>query len=108
MFLRDISGQLFADLALVLSVAVVASLFIAATVIPAAASKWLRDTKLDDPHSGWWDAITAKIMTVTDSDRNRKSLIAGLFASATILTWSLLPRRTICQKASKGGFLRSL
>ena len=38
MFLKDASGQLFADLALVISVAVTASLFIAVTVIPTAAS----------------------------------------------------------------------
>lgn len=102
MFLRDISGQLFADLALVLSVAVVSSLLIAVTVIPAAASKWLKDTKLDDPHSGWWDTITAKIMTVTDSNRNRKLLIAGLFASATLLTWILLPRADFLPKGEQG------
>jgi multidrug efflux pump subunit AcrB len=90
-FLRDISGQLFADLALVISVAVITSLLIAVTVVPTAASKWLKETKLDDPHSDWWDSITARIMNLTESDGRRKSLIGGLFVGATVLTWSLLP-----------------
>ena len=77
MFLRDVSGQLFADLALVISVAVIASLIIAVTVIPTAALNWLRDTKLVDPHRDWWDTAAKKIMSLTDSDRSRKSLIAG-------------------------------
>ncbi len=91
MFLRDVSGQLFADLALVISVAVVASLFIALAVVPTAASKWLKDAKLDDLHSSWWDTATQRIMSLTASARRRRSLIIGLFAGATILTWVLLP-----------------
>lgn len=102
MFLKDVSGQLFADLALVISVAVVASLFIAVTVIPVAASKWLHDVKLDDPHSGWWDAATAKIMAVTDSRRNRRSIIAGLFVGATVLTWTLIPPADYLPKGKQG------
>lgn len=102
MFLRDVSGQLFADLALVLSVVVVASLIIAVTVIPAAASRWLKDTKLDDPHTKWWDTVTNKVMTVTDSNRNRKSLIGGLFVGATVLTWALLPAADYLPKGEQG------
>jgi multidrug efflux pump subunit AcrB len=102
LFLNDLSGQLFADLALVISVAVIASLFIAVTVIPTAASNWLRDTRLHDPHSDWWDKITAKIMFLTDSSRNRKSLIGGLFVGATMLTWFLLPPADYLPKGEQG------
>jgi len=102
MFLSDVSGQIFADLALVISVAVVASLFIAITVIPTAAAKWLKDTRLNDPHSDWWDSITSKIMTVTDSRRNRRSLIAGLFVGASVLTWLMLPRADYLPKGEQG------
>jgi len=102
MFLNDVSGQLFADLALVLSVAVVASLIISVTVIPAAASRWLRNTRLDDLHSGWWDSITDRIMTVTDSSRRRKSLSAGLFLGATALTLVLMPPADYLPKGEQG------
>lgn len=102
MFLSDVSGQLFADLALVLSVAVVASLIISVTVIPTAASKWLKDTKLDDLHSGWWDAITARIMAATDNSRRRKILIAGLFIGASSLTLVLMPPADYLPKGEQG------
>ena len=91
MFLKDVSGQLFADLALVISVSVVASLLIAMTVIPTAASKWLRHERLEDLHSGWWRAITQKIMRLTDSATYRKFLVTGLFLGATVFTWLLVP-----------------
>lgn len=102
MFLKDISGQLFADLALVISVAVTASLIIAVTVIPAAASKWIRDSKHDDLHKAWWDQITCRIMSLTDSDRNRKMLITGLFVGATFLTWVLIPPADYLPKGKQG------
>ncbi|MCH8248967.1 MAG: efflux RND transporter permease subunit [Proteobacteria bacterium] len=102
MFLKDISGQLFADLALVISVAVTASFIIAVTVIPAAASKWIRDSKHDDLHKEWWDQITRRIMSLTDSDRNRKMLITGLFVGATFLTWALIPPADYLPKGKQG------
>lgn len=101
-FLNDLSGQLFADLAIVISVAVIASFLIAVTVIPAASASWLTATKLADPHIRWWDTITARIMKITDSRRNRASLIFGLFSVATILTWSLLPQANYLPKGEQG------
>ena len=41
-FLKDVSGQLFADLAIVIAVAVTASLIIAVSIIPTAAAHWLK------------------------------------------------------------------
>ncbi len=102
MFLQDISGQLFADLALVISVAVIASLFIAVTVIPAAAANWIRDSNQGDLHASWWDSITSKIMSVTGTQRRRTGLVAGLFLGATILTWGLLPNADYLPKGKQG------
>jgi multidrug efflux pump subunit AcrB len=45
-FMRDIAGQLFADLALAIAMAVIAALLIAVTVIPTAANNWLRNVQL--------------------------------------------------------------
>jgi multidrug efflux pump subunit AcrB len=70
-FLKDVSGQLFADLAIAISVAVVTSLFIAVTVIPASAAKWLKSVRLDDPHAAWWQRITDAIMRLTDSSAKK-------------------------------------
>jgi multidrug efflux pump subunit AcrB len=102
MFLKDVSGQIFADLALVISVAVIASLIISVTVIPTAAASWLKDTKLDDPHSHWWASATRSIMRVTDSTKIRKMLIAGLFTGATLLTWLLIPPADYLPKGKQG------
>ena len=90
-YLQDISGQLFADLALVISVAVSASLIIAISIIPTAAAKWLKEIKLEDPHVEWWDSITRLVMRWTDVARVRHAIIVGAFVGASILTWSLMP-----------------
>lgn len=102
MFLQDVSGQLFADLALVISVAVIASLIIAVTVIPTAASHWLKDARVDDLHSHWWENATRTIMRLTDNDKVRKSLIAGLFGGATLFTWLLIPPADYLPEGKQG------
>ncbi len=50
LFIEDIEGQLFSDLALTISIAVAISLLIAVTVLPAAAGGWLK------PHGGMGSA----------------------------------------------------
>ena len=91
LFLKDLSAKLFADLALAISVAVVTSLIIAITVIPTATANWLRRGRTTDLHADWWRKITASIMTLTDGVWRRRSLVTGLFVSATALTILLLP-----------------
>ena len=101
-FLQDISGQLFADLAIVIAVAVTASLIIALTVIPTAAAKWLKDVRLEDAHKDWWQKLTALIMRLTDSAKFRHAWIVGLFAGASLLTWALLPPADYLPKGNQG------
>ncbi|MBT8143047.1 MAG: efflux RND transporter permease subunit, partial [Gammaproteobacteria bacterium] len=78
LFLRDIAGQLFSDLALAISIAVIISLIIAVTVIPTAANTVLRDIKLVDPHSNWWNTATAFIMRITNTAKARAVWIIAL------------------------------
>jgi multidrug efflux pump subunit AcrB len=101
-FLKDVSGQLFADLAIVISVAVIASLVIALAIIPTAAAKWLKEVRLDDKHRDWWDTLTGKIMWLTDSTKVRRALIVGLFAGASSITWALLPPADYLPKGNQG------
>ena len=101
-FLKDVSGQLFADLALVISVAVIASLVIALSVIPTAAAKWLEGVRLEDPHKNWWERATGTIMRVTDRRRVRLALIAGIFMGATLLTWLLVPPADYLPEGKQG------
>ena len=50
-FLQDVEGQLFADLALTIAIAVSISLVVAVTVLPTAAAKWLNIKGADDRHA---------------------------------------------------------
>jgi len=91
-FLDDEAGQLFADLALTISVAVVASLIFALTVIPTAAAAWLRHAKLEDRHANWWRAATGAIMSLTDTPLRRAMWIAALLTLPVLTTWALAPK----------------
>jgi multidrug efflux pump subunit AcrB len=90
-FLRDEAGQLFGDLAISISVAVIASLLVAVTVLPSSASKWLSGAKLVDNHRHWWRYLTDHIMTATDTPGRRRSWIAGLTIIPFLLAALLLP-----------------
>lgn len=92
LFLKDIAGQLFADLALAISIAVVISLVIAVTVIPTAASSLLKNIELKDNHSNWWDNITQLIMRLTNTAKARFIWIACLLIIGSSLTVTLLPK----------------
>ena len=70
-FLKDESGQLFADLALTIAATVSLSLLVAVTVLPAAAASWLRNIEMHDPHAHWWDNTSNFVMSLTDTPRRR-------------------------------------
>ncbi len=91
LFLADEAGQLFADLALTISVAVCLSLLVAVVVLPTAAMSWLKQTKLADPHEQWWDGITARIMRLT-GPTGRKFWIVGLLTLPLLLVFFLVPK----------------
>ncbi|MEE9287725.1 MAG: efflux RND transporter permease subunit, partial [Gammaproteobacteria bacterium] len=91
-FLADEAGQLFADLALTISVAVCASLVVAVTVIPTAASQWLRHQTLHDPHRHWWVAASGAIMRLTDTPFRRAMWIIVLLSVPVVGAYKLLPK----------------
>jgi len=91
-FLEDEAGQLFADLALTIAVAVVTSLIFALTVIPTAAAAWLKHAELEDRHANWWRAITSAIMRLTNTPIRRGTWIAVLIALPMLVTWALAPK----------------
>ncbi len=91
-FLKDEAGQLFADLAMTISVTVIASLIIAMTVIPAAAKVWFRHISLTDPHHGWWERISNSVMRITDTPVRRMSWIVLLLSIPLATTFIALPK----------------
>ncbi len=97
LFLEDVEGQLFADLALTIAIAVVISLVVALTVLPALASTWLKPKKLTDKDNaatqpGWSRRIIKSLMLVTGSPARRWGLIGGLILGPALLAWILMPQ----------------
>jgi len=93
-FMDDVEGQLFADLALTISIAVGISLLIAVTVLPAAASSWLRkreDDREREQHR-FWIGVSDWAMRVTRSRRNQLAWLGGLIVAPILLTIVLMPK----------------
>ena len=90
-FLPDEAGQLFADLALTIAFAVVASMLVALLVLPTLSRHWLHRVSNADPHTQWWDGITRKIMELTGAPRQRHIWIAVLVVVPLVLTVLLKP-----------------
>ena len=90
-FLENEAGQLFSDLAVTISAAVVASLLVAVTVLPTAASNWIKGEAIDDHHRHWWRWVTDHIMNWTDTARKRWTWIASLTVIPLLIAVSIIP-----------------
>jgi multidrug efflux pump subunit AcrB len=92
MFLADVEGQLFADLALTVAIAVAISMLVAIFVLPAAAGGWLRSNPSAAGAGPTWPALTARLLRASDSQGKRVGWILGLTVLPLLLGWALLPR----------------
>ena len=90
-FMQDVEGQLFADLALTISIAVGLSLLIAVTVLPAAAGRWLRAGDRAD-RGATWRRVSAWALRATQGRRRQLGWLAGLVVAPTALALALLPQ----------------
>jgi multidrug efflux pump subunit AcrB len=90
-FLPDEAGQLFADLALTISSAVIASMLIALIVLPTLTNQWLQSVNSVDPHTHWWERLTGRIMALTDVPGRRVRWIVVLISVPLLLTLLLKP-----------------
>ena len=91
-FLSEEAGQLFADLAIAIAAAIVASMLIALFLVPVAARQWLGELRLSDRHAHWWSAITERLMRFTDAGRRRLAIIFTLLVVPPMLSLLLLPK----------------
>ncbi len=90
-FLKDESGQLFADLAVTISVSIVVSLIVAVTVLPAAASKWIKDDKFEDHHYHWWESVADFIGRITNNKKKQISWILLLTIIPVMVAYLIIP-----------------
>lgn len=75
MFLSDVEGQLFADLALTIAIAVSISMVVAVTVLPVVASRWMGKETPDDKLVRVWRSITDKVMALSSTGSRRIALV---------------------------------
>lgn len=90
-FLKDVEGQLFSDLALTITIAVSISLLVAVTLVPLLASRWIDGAGLVDHHLSLWRRITRVVMSLTHTAKQRTALIVGLISLPLAATWLMLP-----------------
>lgn len=90
-FLRDVEGQLFADLALTIAIGVSVSLIVAVTVLPTAARSYLINLPEMKRGEKFYARLTAIIMGLTGTARRRALWIIGLMVGPMVATWFLLP-----------------
>jgi multidrug efflux pump subunit AcrB len=91
LFMREVEGQLFADLAITIAIAVIVSTLVAVTIIPLAAKSWLQDETLQDHNARLWRRITHAIMGITSTPRKRWGIVAGMVSLPLVLSAALLP-----------------
>ena len=90
-FLKDVEGQLFADLSLTIAFAVFCSLFVAITVVPVASVLFLKTRPKVAKLTDVWRRITNVIMKTTDTPTKRQFWIGSLIVGSVVGTWMLLP-----------------
>jgi multidrug efflux pump subunit AcrB len=90
-FMREVEGQLFGDLAITIAIAVVVSLLVAMTVLPLAAKLWLTDETLTDHNAPLWRRITNFVMRSTSTPKKRWLMAVVLISVPITASYSLLP-----------------
>src|SRR5580700_3802682 len=91
LFLKDVEGQLFGDLALTISIAVAISIVAALTLLPQALGFALNRPLRPSGYGAGWPRLTEWILKVTDTRPKQLGWIAGLLVGPLLLTWWMLP-----------------
>ncbi|UAA40287.1 efflux RND transporter permease subunit [Paraneptunicella aestuarii] len=92
MFLDDVEGQLFADLALTIAIAVIISFVVAVTILPVAANRWLRSADQEDRLLPLWNRMAKGIMRLTATTKRRMVMITLLMGLPILATVMLIPK----------------
>ncbi len=91
MFLKDVEGQMFADLALTIAIGVTVSLIVAITILPTTARFWMHELPPAPKDESTWDRLADTIIRLTNSQARRLGWIGGLMAGSILLTIALWP-----------------
>ena len=91
MFLKDVEGQMFADLAFTIAVGVSMSLLVAITILPTTARYWMRELPLSTQANSVWDRLSDRIIGLTNTRARQLGWIGVLMAGSILLTVTLWP-----------------
>ncbi len=91
MFLEDVEGQMFADLALTIAIGVSMSLLVAITILPTTARYWMRRLPPAAPENSGWDRLADTLMRLTATRGKQLGWIGGLMAGSILITLALWP-----------------
>ncbi|HZF15434.1 MAG TPA: efflux RND transporter permease subunit [Steroidobacteraceae bacterium] len=91
LFLKDVEGQLFGDLALTISIAVAVSVLVALTMLPVALRYFLDRPMKPTGYGHGWPRLTEWVLHVTRTRRQQVGWIAGLLVGPLLLSWWMLP-----------------
>jgi len=91
-FLREEAGQLFADLAVTIAVAITFSLIVAVTVLPTLARRYLTQELAHEPWAKTWDNTTSRIMRLTDSPKQRWMWVLALMLIPVVAVLAFKPK----------------
>lgn len=91
LFLKDVEGQLFGDLALTISIAVAISVVVALTLLPTALSFALDRPLRPSGYGAGWPRLTEWVLRVTDTRSKQLGWLGGLLLVPLLMAWWLLP-----------------
>lgn len=92
LFMQGVEGQLFKDLAITISVAVLASMISALTVLPAITGFWRSVSVGEDHNAALWNRLAGLIAKVTAKPVNRNCLIVGILGASILGSIFLMPK----------------
>jgi multidrug efflux pump subunit AcrB len=90
-FLKDVEGQLFADLSLTIAASVFVSLIVALTVVPTLSVLLLHTRPKSPEFASVWRGIADRVLATTSTPAKRRGWIVGLIGGSVAGTWLLLP-----------------
>lgn len=92
-FIAEEAGQLYSDIAIAISAAILASMLVAITVLPAASSHltFRPRNAHDAKHPGWEQRIVAAVDWLIDTNKRRFMVIATTLAMTGYIIVALTP-----------------
>ncbi len=103
-FVQEQSGQLFRDIAIAISFAVLLNLIVSITLIPSASARFLKVAQVKKAHSfenlwgyigvaqGFTNGVTNLVSRIIENKRLRLSVVLAFTFGSILLSWAMIPK----------------